>query len=78
MEICEKWEDLLTEELFCQGDREASLGFRISPTMDRNHSNLFVTRLNFIEFVLSPLIIGILIGTNLKLCLRYLSNIHPL
>ena len=56
--ICAKWADLVAEEFFRQGDKERDSGMDISPMMDRNNSNLFNMQMGFIEFVVSPLVIG--------------------
>ncbi len=56
--ICEKWADLVVEEFFQQGDKEASLGLDISQMMDRKNPNMFNMQLGFIEFVVSPLVNG--------------------
>ena len=54
--ICEKWADLVVEEFFQQGDKEAALNLDISPMMDRKNTNMFNMQLGFIEFVVSPLV----------------------
>lgn len=54
--ICSQWADLVVEEFFQQGEREAALGLDISPMMDRRNTNMFNMQLGFIEFVVSPLL----------------------
>ena len=42
----------------CSGDREKREGLEVSPMMDRDLINLCNMQLGFIEFVVSPLIVG--------------------
>jgi hypothetical protein len=56
--ICEQWAHLIAEEFSRQGDREKDEGLEISPMCDRATLNLFNMQMGFIEFVVSPLIIG--------------------
>jgi hypothetical protein len=57
-DICAHWADLVVEEFCLQGDRERSEGLEISPMCDRTAINLYNMQMGFIEFVVSPLIIG--------------------
>lgn len=57
-DICAAWADLVVEEFCRQGDRERSEGLEISPMCDRATVNLYNMQMGFIEFVVSPLIIG--------------------
>ena len=56
--ICERWADLVIEEFCLQGDREKREGLEISPMCDRASMNLCNSQLGFIDFVVSPLVIG--------------------
>jgi hypothetical protein len=58
--ICERWANLVVEEFFAQGDREASEGMEVSPMMNRTETNIFNMQMGFIEFVVSPLVNGVI------------------
>ena len=55
-EICEKWAYAIMDEFFSQGDREREAGMEISPFFDRDKTDPLMMQINFIEFVVSPLI----------------------
>lgn len=56
--VCERWADLVIEEFCQQGDRERLEGLEISPMCDRATINLVQSQMGFIEFVVTPLIVG--------------------
>ncbi len=45
----------MLDEFFLQGDLERSSGLAVSPMMDRGSTNLAISQINFIEFVVAPL-----------------------
>jgi hypothetical protein len=59
-DICRKWSDLVVFEFCAQGDREKKEGLEVSPMMDRDTLNLCNMQMGFIEFVVAPLIIGVI------------------
>lgn len=58
-ELCAKWADLVVFEFCAQGDREKKEGLEVSPMMDRDTINLYNMQMGFIEFVVAPLILGV-------------------
>ena len=50
-----KWADRVLREFFAQGEKEKSLGIPVSPMMDRGATNVAMSQINFIEFVVAPL-----------------------
>lgn len=58
-EICSQWSDLVVAEFCAQGDREKKEGLEVSPMCDRDTLNLCNMQMGFIEFVVSPLILGV-------------------
>merc|ERR1740129_192256 len=46
----------LEEEMFCQGDEEARLGFPISPNFDRSRDSVASTQTFFMEAFIRPLL----------------------
>lgn len=57
--ISKLWADRINEEFLLQGDKERSLGLSISPFMDRTNVNQPQMSINFIDFIVAPLISGI-------------------
>ena len=53
-EIMKKWSNLIQEEFYMQGDREASLGFSSGPQYRRGATDLPTNVINFIDFVVTP------------------------
>ncbi|ESN94429.1 hypothetical protein HELRODRAFT_68834, partial [Helobdella robusta] len=50
----EKWTNLLVEEFFRQGDREAELDLPISPLCDRKNTIVAESQIGFIDFIVDP------------------------
>jgi hypothetical protein len=59
-DMCARWADLVVVEFCLQGDREKKEGFEVSMGMDRDTLVLCNMQMGFIEFMVAPLIIGIL------------------
>ncbi|KAK9825726.1 hypothetical protein WJX74_001516 [Apatococcus lobatus] len=56
-QVHQQWTSHLTEEFFQQGDRERSLGMKISPLMDRNEkTGMIKSQVGFFEIVALPLL----------------------
>jgi hypothetical protein len=53
------WADAVLDEFFTQGDLEKANGYPVSPNMDRNVTNQAELTLNFIDFIVAPLYVGI-------------------
>lgn len=58
-EISKAWSDRVTDEFFAQGDLERKLGLPISPFMDRTTGNQPQVTVNFIDYVVGPLLLPI-------------------
>jgi len=56
--ISKKWADLVCEEFFQQGEKEKEKGLPVSPMMDKATTNIPNMQMGFIEFVVSPIYIG--------------------
>ncbi|XP_068103100.1 dual specificity calcium/calmodulin-dependent 3',5'-cyclic nucleotide phosphodiesterase 1A isoform X2 [Hyperolius riggenbachi] len=50
----QKWTDLLMEEFFRQGDKEAELGLPFSPLCDRKSTLVAQSQIGFIDFIVEP------------------------
>ena len=50
-----RWSRRVLDEFFAQGDLERARGLAVSPMMDRGATNLALSQINFIEFVVAPL-----------------------
>ena len=59
-QICRAWSHLVVAEFCAQGDREKKEGLEVSPMCDRDAMNLCNMQMGFIEFVVSPLILGVI------------------
>jgi len=57
--IFSRWSKLVIEEFFKQGDVEKKQNLPVSPMMDRETTNIPQMQMGFIEFVVSPLVIGV-------------------
>ena len=55
--LAQRWSDLLLEEFALQGDEERSRGLELSPYMDRGRREQEVMSLNFIDFLVAPLML---------------------
>ncbi len=53
--VCSKWTELVMEEFFLQGDKEASLGMPVSPFYDREKTNVAQCQMGFINVLVKPL-----------------------
>ncbi|CAM9137263.1 unnamed protein product [Ectocarpus sp. 6 AP-2014] len=53
-EVHHKWSELVTEEFFKQGDKEAARGLAVSPLCDRRDQNLPKSQCDFIDFIVRP------------------------
>eukprot|EP00903_Cladosiphon_okamuranus_P009663 g9194.t1 len=53
-EVHHKWSELVTEEFFKQGDKEAARGLAVSPLCDRSDQNLAKSQCDFIDFIVRP------------------------
>merc|ERR1712107_236432 len=53
---CQIWAMKVLEEFFLQGDSEKSLGVPVQPLNDRERVNRAFSQINFIEFLVSPLL----------------------
>ena len=51
----------MLDEFFQQGDLEAAQGLPVSPLMDRSTTSLAISQINFIEFVVAPLFLQVLL-----------------
>ncbi|XP_018091502.1 calcium/calmodulin-dependent 3',5'-cyclic nucleotide phosphodiesterase 1A isoform X1 [Xenopus laevis] len=49
-----RWTNLLMEEFFRQGDKEASLGLPFSPLCDRKSTMVAQSQIGFIDFIVEP------------------------
>ena len=56
MLVAESWARRLQEEFFLQGDEERALSRPVSAFMDRNAPNLPQLQINFIDFIVRPLL----------------------
>eukprot|EP01112_Ceratiomyxa_fruticulosa_P016098 TRINITY_DN482_c0_g1_i1.p1 TRINITY_DN482_c0_g1~~TRINITY_DN482_c0_g1_i1.p1 ORF type:complete len:634 (+),score=133.81 TRINITY_DN482_c0_g1_i1:993-2894(+) len=54
--ISRRWSDLVQEEFFSQGDLEKQKGLPISPFMDRTSVDQVKMTLNFIDFMVAPVL----------------------
>lgn len=54
--VAAEWANLLQDEFFKQGDAERAAAVPVSPFMDRNAANLPQLQLNFIDYIVRPLI----------------------
>jgi hypothetical protein len=54
--IAKQWADRILEEFFVQGELEQAAGLPISPFMDRNNENQPQMSINFIDFIVGPLL----------------------
>jgi len=55
LNLCLRWTDLVMEEFFQQGDREAELGLPISPFYDRQKTSIAQCQMGFINVLVKPL-----------------------
>jgi hypothetical protein len=46
-----KWAEMLSEEFYCQGAKEAKLGMPVTPFCNRETANLYKNQLGFIDVV---------------------------
>mmetsp|Transcript_7866 Transcript_7866/g.10994 ORF Transcript_7866/g.10994 Transcript_7866/m.10994 type:complete len:429 (-) Transcript_7866:496-1782(-) len=53
--VAQRWNDLITEEFFRQGDRERAEGLAVSPNMDRAAADVPSSTLGFVDFIVAPL-----------------------
>jgi len=53
--LCLQWTELVMEEFFQQGDREADLGLPISPFYDRQKTSTAQCQIGFINVLVKPL-----------------------
>lgn len=51
-----KWSDAVVEEFLHQGDMEKTKGLNVSPNCDRNNTDQSLLTMNFIDFVVAPLV----------------------
>lgn len=52
--VCQRWIDLVFREFFAQGDLERQMNMPISMLMDKQTTNIAVSQINFINFVVEP------------------------
>jgi hypothetical protein len=52
--IASKWTDVVLEEFFMQGDKEAEMGLPISPLCDRKTTSRPQSQIGFINFIVLP------------------------
>merc|ERR1719326_2635538 len=57
-EICSKWAFLVLDEFFAQGDQEKALGIPVQMLNDRDKVNKPNSQIGFIEFLVTPLVVG--------------------
>ncbi|XP_075465012.1 dual specificity calcium/calmodulin-dependent 3',5'-cyclic nucleotide phosphodiesterase 1A isoform X2 [Ascaphus truei] len=50
----QRWTNLLMEEFFLQGDKEAELGLPFSPLCDRKSTMVAQSQIGFIDFIVEP------------------------
>jgi len=55
LRLCLQWTELVMEEFFRQGDREAQLGMPISPFYDREKTSVAQCQMGFINVLVKPL-----------------------
>ena len=55
--VCQTWTDLLFREFFTQGDIERRMKLPISMLMDSHTTNIASSQINFINFVLEPVLL---------------------
>ncbi|CAK9060722.1 3' [Durusdinium trenchii] len=53
--VAKRWQDLVTEEFFRQGDLEKANGWPCSANMDRETTHQDELSINFIDFIVAPL-----------------------
>ncbi|XP_063789395.1 dual specificity calcium/calmodulin-dependent 3',5'-cyclic nucleotide phosphodiesterase 1A isoform X2 [Pseudophryne corroboree] len=53
-DLHQRWTDLLMEEFFRQGDKEAELGLPFSPLCDRKSTLVAQSQIGFIDFIVEP------------------------
>ena len=56
--LCKLWSDRVVEEFHLQGDREKAESLPVSPNMDRDNTNQAKMSLNFIDFIVAPLLVA--------------------
>ena len=49
-----KWTELISEEMFLQGDREKKVGCKVSAFCDRNESNIPKSQVGFFTVIINP------------------------
>ena len=54
-DLCKKWSDLVMDEFFRQGDKEALLGLPISPNCNRASTSQAGCSIGFSDFIVKPL-----------------------
>merc|ERR1719330_363163 len=54
--ICRIWAQKILEEFFSQGDKELEVGLPVQALNDREKVNRPLSQINFVEFLISPLI----------------------
>jgi len=55
LNLCLQWTELVMEEFFRQGDREAQLGMPVSPFYDREKTSVAQCQMGFINVLVKPL-----------------------
>lgn len=65
----EKWADMIALEYEEQGEKEQAHGLILSPFMDKHPSNQAAMSLNFIDFIVAPMVLKLTLG---------LPNLEPL
>eukprot|EP00516_Mucochytrium_quahogii_P005006 CAMPEP_0203755426 /NCGR_PEP_ID=MMETSP0098-20131031/8880_1 /ASSEMBLY_ACC=CAM_ASM_000208 /TAXON_ID=96639 /ORGANISM=" , Strain NY0313808BC1" /LENGTH=445 /DNA_ID=CAMNT_0050646879 /DNA_START=86 /DNA_END=1421 /DNA_ORIENTATION=- len=58
-EVTKAWQKLVMEEFFNQGDLEKENGWKVSPNMDRETTRIEELSLNFIDFIVAPLLFAL-------------------
>jgi len=71
-----RWQDLICEEFYLQGDKEKKNGWEISPNMDRETTRQEELGLNFIDFIVAPLFFALanLLPDAAQPCLELAAN----
>lgn len=71
-----RWQDLVCEEFYAQGDLERANGWEVSPNMDRDTTSQAEMSINFIDFIVAPLFFAMstLLPNSSDPCIQIATN----
>ncbi|GBG26248.1 cAMP-specific 3',5'-cyclic phosphodiesterase [Hondaea fermentalgiana] len=75
-DISKRWQDLICEEFYAQGDLERANGWEVSPNMDRETTHQAEMSINFIDFIVAPLFFAMstLLPNSSDPCIQVAAN----